>query len=356
MLTFLGSESSLLYSLSCTKKPDYCLVIDVRRVTYIEDPSGKGELEYDMGQEETKRVGLIVGREKDWPNAFIAEMEERGEGITAEFVKIGGTFMDDACPYPVIIDRMSQVVPYYRAYVKFAAMHGSYIINDPFVWSADSRFFGMAIVNRLELTSPKTIVLPNKDIETPVIPDSFRNLDYPMDWEGIINYVGVPAIFKETRSGGRRWAHRVSSVDELIQRYDESGTRTMILQEIIAGGEHIHCFVIGQEKVMPLRYSRQENCYLEDSSFPDNPLTQKILNSAIAISKAYGYDINMIEFILRDDEIYVINSTNPAPVIDRQLMSESQFKWAVKETLSLAIKRVREPLPRRVNFKFNTAD
>jgi hypothetical protein len=315
-----------------------------------------GDLRNKMGQEENRRVGLIVGREKDWPDAFIAEMEERGEGITAEFVKISGTFMDDLCPYPVIIDRMSQVIPYYRAYVKYAAMHGSYIINDPFVWSADSRFFGTAVVNRLGLTSPRTIVLPNKDIETPVIPDSFRNLEYPMDWEGIINYVGVPAIFKETRSGGRRWAHRVNSVDELIQRYDESGARTMILQEIITGGEHIHCFVIGQEKVMPLRYSRQENRYMEDNLFPDNPLTRQILNSATTISHAYGYDINMIEYILRDDQFYVINSTNPAPVIDKQLMTEPQFNWAVKETVSLAIKRLREPLPQRVTFKFDTAD
>jgi hypothetical protein len=309
-----------------------------------------------MGQEENRRVGLIVGREKDWPDAFIAEMEERGEGITAEFVKISGTFMDDLCPYSIIIDRMSQVIPYYRAYVKYAAMHGSYIINDPFVWSADSRFFGTAVVNRLGLTSPRTIVLPNKDIETPVIPDSFRNLEYPMDWEGIINYVGVPAIFKETRSGGRRWAHRVNSVDELIQRYDESGARTMILQEIITGGEHIHCFVIGQEKVMPLRYSLQENRYMEDNLFPDNPLTRQILSSAAAISHAYGYDINMIEYILHDDQFYVINSTNPAPVMDKQLMTEPQFNWAVKETVSLAIKRLREPLPQRVTFKFNTAD
>jgi hypothetical protein len=264
--------------------------------------------------------------------------------------------MDDKCPYPVIIDRMSQVIPYYRAYVKYAAMIGSYIINDPFVWSVDSRFLGTAVVNRLGLNSPRTVILPNKDIETPVVPDSFRNLDYPMDWEGIIDYVGVPAILKEIRSGGRRWAYRVHSVDELIQRYDESGTRTMILQEIITGGAHIHCLVIGQEKLLPLHYSRPENRYLADKSFPDNQLTHQILNSALAISQAYGYDINMIEYILRDNQVYVINSTNPAPVINRQLMTEQQFDWAVKETVLLAIKRIQQPLPQRVTFKFNTEE
>jgi hypothetical protein len=307
-----------------------------------------------MSQVENKRVGLIVGRERDWPEAFTATMKARGSGITAELVKIGGTFMDAVCPYPVIIDRMSQVIPYYRAYVKYATMHGSYVINDPFVWSSDSRFFGTALANRLGLTSPRTVVLPNKDIETAVIPDSFRNLDYPMDWEGIVAYVGVPAILKEARSGGRRLTFRVHSVDELIQRYDESGTHTMILQEIITGGEHIHSFVIGQAKVLPLRYSLSGNCYLEDSKFANDALTQKIFTDSLALTQAYGYDINMIEYILKDDSLFVINSTNPAPVIDRQLMTESQFESLVQETVSLAIKRINHPLPQRVTFKLNS--
>jgi hypothetical protein len=234
-------------------------------------------------------------------------------------------------------------------------MHGSYVINNPFVWSADSRFFGTAVANRLGLTSPRTVVLPNKDIETPVIPDSFRNLDYPMDWEGIVEYIGVPAILKEARSGGRRLTFRVHSVDELIQRYDESGTHTMILQEIISSGEHIHSFVIGQEKVLPLRFSLPENCYLEDSNFADDALAQKIYSDSIALTQAYGYDINMIEYILNDDQLYVINSTNPAPVMDRQLMTDSQFEWLVQETVSLAIKRISHPLPQRVAFKFDNA-
>ncbi|MGW8179839.1 MAG: ATP-grasp domain-containing protein [bacterium] len=307
-----------------------------------------------MGQEEYKKVGLIVGREKDWPAAFIAEMEKRDEPIVAEFVKIGATHMHDVCPYPVIIDRMSQVIPYYRVYVKYAAMHGSYIINDPFIWSADSRFLATTVVNRLGFASPRTVVLPNKDIDTPVIPDSFRNLDYPMDWEAIIEYVGVPAIFKEIRSGGRRWAHRVSSVDELIQRYDESGTRTMILQEIIPQGEHIHCLVVGQEHVLPLHYSREDNCYLDEITLLGGPLARKITESAVAISKAYGYDINMIEYLVNGDHVYVINGTNPAPVMDRALMTEQQFNWAVEATVSLAIQKVNHPIPRRLTFNFDT--
>lgn len=302
-----------------------------------------------MTQEKKNRIGLIVGREEDWPNAFIAALEARDTGVTAEFVKLGGTMLDDECLYPVIIDRMSHEVPYYRTYVKYAALNGSFIINDPFVWSTDNRFFGTAIANRLGLKSPRTIVLPNKETHTETVPDSFRNLEYPMNWEGITDYVGIPAIFKEIRSGGKRLSVRVHNIDELIQRYDESDTETMVLQEVIQGGEHIHCLVVGMENALILHYAPEQSRYLPSIDL-DYDTKAQIVDSALALSRAYGYDINLIEFNHQDGELVVINSTNPSPVIDRQLFSEEQFNWIVEQTVNLALQRLEQPLPQKVPF------
>lgn len=306
-----------------------------------------------MPQQKSNTIGLIVGREQDWPAAFISELEKRDTKTTAEFVKLGGTFLDDACPYLVIFDRMSHEIPYYRTYVKYAALNGSYIINNPFVWSADNRFFGTTVADRLGLKSPRTIVLPNKETRAETVPDSFRNLEYPMNWEGITEYIGVPAIFKEIRSGGRRLSFRVNNVDELIQRYDESGTRTMILQEVIQGGEHVHCLVIGLEDVIALHYSPEQNRYLPTIEL-DHDTKVQIIESAVALTEAYGYDINLIEFNHQDGELIVINSTNPTPVFDRQLFDEDQFNWIVLKTVDLALKRLADPLPQRVPFNLGT--
>src|SRR5436853_3416915 len=65
----------------------------------------------------TLKVGLFVGREWSFPPAFIEEVNNRNEGVVAEFVKIGSTRMDEPCPYAVIIDRISHEVPYYRLYL-----------------------------------------------------------------------------------------------------------------------------------------------------------------------------------------------------------------------------------------------
>ncbi|MBY0232219.1 MAG: hypothetical protein K2W96_23315, partial [Gemmataceae bacterium] len=59
------------------------------------------------------KIGLLVGREWSWPPAFLEEVARRKAGVTAEFVRLGGTRMDERVGYSVIIDRISHEVPYY---------------------------------------------------------------------------------------------------------------------------------------------------------------------------------------------------------------------------------------------------
>lgn len=307
-----------------------------------------------MGQDDAgqtrKKIGMIVGRERDWSQAFMDAVAGLDMGVQAELVKLSGTLMDEACPYDVIIDRMSHEIPYYRVYLKYAALQGAYIINNPFTWSADSKFFGLALVNRLGFTSPRTIVLPNKHIEKDMTPDSFRNLVYPMDWQGIIDYVGVPAIFKNISSGGRYAVHRVHSVDELIQRYDESGTLTMILQQIVEAEQHIHCFVFGHETVIALQYLPDNGRYHADILSLDDQLGYQLVHQSLTLTRAYGYDVNMVEFVRRGDQLYVINCTNPAPVMDQELMTPEQFARCLGEFAQIAIDRAKRPYPQRSIF------
>ncbi len=297
-----------------------------------------------------KRIGMIVGRERDWSQAFMDAVVSLDMGVQAELVKLSGTFMDEPCPYDVIIDRMSHEVPYYRVYLEYAALQGAYIINNPFTWSADSKFFGLALVNRLGFTSPRTIVLPNKHIEKDMTPDSFRNLVYPMDWQSIIDYVGVPAIFKNINSGGRHAVHRVHSVDELIQRYDESGTLTMILQQVVEAEQHIHCFVFGRETVVTLQYLPDDCRYHTQTLSLDDELGRQLVHQSLTLTRAYGYDVNMVEFVQHGDQLYVINCTNPAPVMNLELMTVEQFDHCLNEFARMAIDRAKRPYPQRSIF------
>lgn len=303
-----------------------------------------------MSRNDTKLIGLLIGRERDFPDALMARINDSYDDARAELVKLGGTMQDAAVPYDVIIDRMSHEVPYYRSYVKYAAMHDCYVINNPFTWAIDTKFFSGALVRKMGYRTPRTVVLPNKDIDTETVPDSFRNLEYPMDWQGIIDYIGSPAIFKDIRSGGRRFAFRVNNVDELIQRYDESGTRTMILQQVLDTDQHVHCMVVGREKTLLLSYLFDERRYQECTLDPDSAPAQEIGRIAVALSKLYGYDINLPEFVVMGDEVYVINATNPSPLIGHELMTDGQFDWIVNAVADLAVARARQPVDQAFPF------
>ena len=55
--------------------------------------------------EPAKKIGLIIGQEWEWPEAFMQVINDSGSNITAELVELGGTFMEDPREYDVIVDR-----------------------------------------------------------------------------------------------------------------------------------------------------------------------------------------------------------------------------------------------------------
>ena len=181
-----------------------------------------------------KRIGLMVGREWSFPPAFMEEVNRRDAGAIAEFVKIGAVAMDDATGYDVIIDRISHEVPYYRSYLKQQVVRGVTVVNNPFMWTADDKFFGAALAASLGVASPKTLALPNKSYVPGIVPsESLRNLVYPLDWQGIVDYIGLPCVLKDAHGGGWRGVYVCHSLEELIHHYDNSGLLTMVVQEFI---------------------------------------------------------------------------------------------------------------------------
>src|SRR6185503_19741497 len=163
--------------------------------------------------------GLFVGREWSWPPAFIEEVNKRDQGVVAEYAVIGGDRHDGPVPYDVLIDRISHEVPMYRSYLKKAVLEGKTVVNNPFMWTADDKFFGAILISKLGVSSPKTVLLPNKDYVPGIVPGA------------ILDYIGLPCILKDAHGGGWKQVHVCHSLDELIRHYDQSRLLTMIVQE-----------------------------------------------------------------------------------------------------------------------------
>ena len=166
-----------------------------------------------------KKIGILHGKERSFPEAFVARVNSKNvEGIMAEPVYITKVAQGESSGYAVIIDRISQDVPFYRAFLKNAALCGAAVINNPFWWSADEKFFNNCLATKINVPVPKTVILPSRDLPVDTTSDSFSNLAYPLDWETIFNYIGFPAYMKPFAGGGWKHVYKLNSKEEFLER------------------------------------------------------------------------------------------------------------------------------------------
>jgi hypothetical protein len=286
----------------------------------------------------TKRVGLLVGREWSFPPAFIDEVNRRDQGVTAELVSIGAVAMDQPCSYDVLVDRISHEVPFYRTYLKQCLLAGAAVVNNPFMWTADDKFFGAALITRLGVASPRTVVLPNKDyIQGIDREQSLRNLQL-VDWDGLVRHVGLPCILKDAHGGGWRDVYVCRTLDELIRNYDQSGLLTMIVQEFIDFEQFVRCMCLGQDEILVMQYDPKQRRYLADENYLTPAVRDRVVRDCRTIVRALGYDMNSIEFAIRGGVPYAIDFMNPAPDMDIYSLTPPYFEWVVNGMAELVIR------------------
>ena len=289
------------------------------------------------------KIGLMVGREYSFPSAFIERVNTLGRphGITAEFVKLAGTKMDEAPPWRVIVDRISHEVEYYRGFLKHAALNGTYVINNPFWWTADDKYFNYAVASKLGVAIPKTVLLPQKAYpsDVDILPASLRNLDYPLDWDGLLDYVGRPAILKPYSGGGWKHVYKVNNREELIAAYDGTAPYAMTLQQFVHFKEYVRCFTFGKDDITPVAYDPHQRRYIVDHAYLSAELGARIVKDAQTINNALGYEMNTIEFAVQDGVPYAIDFLNPAPDFERDRITPHYFDLVIDKMSKLVVDR-----------------
>lgn len=300
------------------------------------------------------KVGLLVGREWSFPPAFMKEVARRDEGVVIEHVELGGTRMDDPSQYAVIIDRISHEVPYYRSYLKHAVLEGVTVVNNPFMWTADDKFFGASLATKLGIAHPKTLALPNREYVAGIKHDeSLRNLVYPLDWDAILDYIGLPCILKDAHGGGWKEVWVCRTRDDVLRHYNDSGQLQMILQEFIRWDHFVRCLCIGQEHVLPMKYDPGERRYLVEHEHLSPELGRRIMADSLTLVRALGYDMNSMEWAVKDGVPYAIDFMNPAPDMDVNSLTPHYFEWVVKRMADMAIGLVKQPRPQLAELRWN---
>ena len=303
-----------------------------------------------------KKIGVLFGMENSFPGALVEHINARNiEGIEAEFVQTGAVIMNRPPRYAVIVDRISHDIPFYRAFLKHAALDGTLVINNPFWWSADDKFFNYTLAEKLGVAVPPTVILPHKKHPEGTTDRSMRNLEYPLDWDAVFSYVGEHGFMKPVDGGGWRDVHHIHNREEFFSAYDQSRDLCMLYQKAVDFQEYFRCYVVGQKKVHIMPYDPRRphhERYVKNPPAYDKKLLDRVEKDALKLCQALGYDLNTVEFAVENGIPYAIDFMNPAPDADLHSVGAANFEWIVREVADLAIAKAKLA-PQRLDLKWS---
>lgn len=295
-----------------------------------------------------KRIGLLYGMERSFPAALAERVNALGEGrVACEPVRIGALRQDRPAPYDLILDRISHEVPFYRTYLKVAISQGVQVVNNPVWWAADDKFFDNLVAESVGVAVPKTILLPHKEHPPNTQAKSFRNMKF-VEWDQVFEYLGFPIFLKPADGGGWRDVYKVDDEQEFFAAYDKTHVLPMMAQEAIEFDEYYRCYILGRERVRVMRYDPKQPHhlrYVQNAPATEPKLLERIHRDAKALCNALGYDLNTVEFAIRDGIPIAIDFMNPAPDADLHSVGEENFRWVCENMAEVLIDRVKNPRP-----------
>lgn len=293
-----------------------------------------------------KKIGLLFGMEQTFSQSVIERINNKKiPNVNAELIKVGAIGIDDVIKYNVILDRISNEVPFYLSMLKLASLRGVYIINSPFRDCIDDKFFLASLASTLGIKVPKTSVLPSKEHPPGTNSDSLRNLEYPIDWDTVFNYVGFPSYIKPNYLNMFQNIFKVYNTQEFFSAYDLTGNRHMLLQESIEYDEYYRCYCIGKNQCRVMFYNPEKPLnqrYISGEWKIKNEMESLLKEQCIMICNALNLDFNVVEFAIRDGEVFAVEMYNPAANAELEFLHDDNFSWVVEHTADLLISKVLE--------------
>jgi glutathione synthase/RimK-type ligase-like ATP-grasp enzyme len=304
-----------------------------------------------------KRIGILFGQERSFPLALVERINREGKDVVAEPVVVGGVSLDSPRRYDLILDRISQDIPFYRAILKKAVADGTIVVNNPFWWTADDKFFNNVLARRLGVAVPKTVILPSNQHPPDTTSESMSNLVFPLEWDEMFQYIGFPAYFKPYSGGGWKSVYRVTNPQEFFAAYQETGQTVMTLQEEIVFDEYFRCYAIGRKYVHIMRYAPtrpHHERYVKDGAPIDPAMYERVHADSLKLMNALGYDFCTLEFAVRDGVPYAIDFLNPAPDAAVESVGPENFAWVVEHSTKWLIERVQQPAEPLTDYRWQT--
>jgi len=293
-----------------------------------------------MGSQRNHLVGLLLGAERDWPQAFEAVLRLVGpltvDGTThtlsSERLTIEPFDLTDPARPDLVIDRLAYWYYHPREWLKKAALvNGTYLLNSPFTFQSMEKHSAYCAMLRLGLKVPRTILVPYKNpVDNVRWAYTSQTYNQPFDLDALADRLGYPLYMKPFDGGGWRGVSRIADRDDLHRAYDESGGMLMHLQATVDYDHFARALSIGPETmVMDFRPDQpMHNRYAVSHDF----LSPSAGHQAMAISRIvnafFRWEFNSAEMLVAGDEVYPIDYANACPDVAVTSL-HYYFPWAI---------------------------
>ena len=314
----------------------------------------------------TKKIGLLIGDEEDWPSAFEAlaqnfasAIEYRGNRykIEVERIRIHPFSLAAPANADLVIDRLAYWHYNPREWLKKAALvNGVYLLNNPFTFQSMEKHSAYCAMIRLGLNIPETVLIPPKigpDTEKyRVTAAKYHDL---FDLREVAARIGYPLFMKPFDGGGWRGVSQINNEADLIRAYDDSQQTLMHLQAGLADYDvFVRSLAIGPQ-VSSFRYDPSKPMherYVIDHQFLNAEKGWEAQTITKVINAFFRWDFNSCETILKDGVLWPIDFANACPDIAITSL-HYYFPWAIKSLLAWSIFCLVTERPMRISMNID---
>jgi len=120
-----------------------------------------------------------------------------------------------------------------------------------------------------------------------------------------------------------------------------------MLQEFIDFTEYTRCYCVARREALVMPYDPKNRRYLPQEALDTIPrdLKDRMIRDTILINEALGYDLNTVEFAIKDGVPYAIDFTNPAPDADIWSVTEPYFNWVTDAVARMLVDYAKNSKP-----------
>jgi len=259
---------------------------------------------------------------------FVIDVASRLGDLPVEFLSFADRPAPVSSDYRVVIDRMSFRYTYLKEMVKNMSLDGTYVINNPFAASVNSKLVEAKVCQALGIPSPKSIVLPD-----PALREEPPGVVTELNWERVADEVGFPCILKPVY--GYAWVdvYELNTLTELKERYAAGAGRIWLVQRKIRYDQYYRVFCIDKRDVLFIRWIPRPlgmGEYLYTDARDAAGSRARIAEQIVRLNSCLDMDVNVVEWCVDNrGQEWVIDALNEVPDMPKECIPPEHYWWIV---------------------------